>query len=85
MADREELRKKTVELLQRLRVTSVDPLIWDLFEVLVARLDRLELGSFETEEERPTTPERKVSTAGMTAVRPLGERVDEIFREAKKP
>jgi hypothetical protein len=88
MTDRETLRAKTTELLIRIRVaTSVPQEVVDLLECFAARLDRIELGAFESQEETPTNPDHR--SGQMPAVKPpaterLGERTKEIFDRAKK-
>lgn len=88
MADRETLRAQTTELLIRIRVaTSAPQEIVDLLECFARRLDRIEIGQFDSQEETPTEPARRVSSATIAAVksdeRPLGERTKEIFDRAK--
>jgi hypothetical protein len=76
---REQLRAKTTELMQRLRPNaSVPQELWELLDVLAARLDRIELGAFDEPDEIPTRPDRKVSSGNLSAV------VEQIFEEAKK-
>ncbi len=82
--EREELRAKTTDLIQRLRGEQVPHALWELLDVFAARLDRLELGTFETQEETPTKPERRVSSATVAAVKPIDVKVSEIFEQAKK-
>jgi hypothetical protein len=86
MADREELRKQTTELLQRLRGEDHVPQeLFELLDTITRRLDRLEIGSFSDPDEVPTKPERRVSSATIAATsKPLPDRVAEIFDGAKK-
>jgi len=67
-SERERLRAETTRLLNVLRTTTIPQETFELLEILSARLDRIELGSFD-EHERPTEPERRASSGGMPAVR----------------
>jgi hypothetical protein len=87
MDNREKLRAETTDLLQRLRADlSVSQVLFDLLDVMIRRLDRLELGEFDAPDEVPTVPGKRPSVE-MAAVReeaPLGERVKHILDEGKK-
>jgi hypothetical protein len=84
--EREALRAKTTELIQRLRgEPQVPQALWELLDVFAARLDRIELGHYESQDETPTAP-RGISSASMPAVKPeppVDERVKAIFEKAK--
>lgn len=77
--EREKMRQDCHADLAALRS---DPLVSErafrLFERLVSRLDRLETGSFSTEE-TPTKPERRPSAASWN-----NEEVLKALREGKK-
>lgn len=89
--EREQLRSLTTELIQRLRGEGdrIPQALFELLEAFSRRLDRIELGAFTDQDETPTKPERRVSSATIAAVRlpekPLGERTKEIFDAAKEP
>jgi hypothetical protein len=89
MPEREALRAQTTDLLNRLRSSGTPHELFQLLEVLARRLDRIELGSFDGQDETPTKPERRVSSATVAAVRlsekPLGERTKDIFDAVKDP
>jgi hypothetical protein len=91
MSGREKLRAETTELQQRLRSDPAVPqALFELLDVMIRRLDRIELGEFEDPSEVPTVPGKKMSSGNIPAVHdeaPLGERVKNIFDEAslKKP
>ena len=66
--DRERLRQECHDLEGMLRgEPGVPESAFRLFEIILLRLDRLETGSFSNEE-RPTEPERKSSSAHFRAV-----------------
>lgn len=85
MVEREQLRFQATELLNHLRADDKVPqALFELLDNMCRRLDRLELGSFTTEEETPTRPDRKQSSGGIAAVKDsLSGRIEEIFREVK--
>ena len=84
--EREALRAKATDLLNRLRGTDVSQVVYELFDNICRRLDRLELGSFSTEEETPTRPDRHPSgQVAATKQDDLSGRIKEIFSDAKKP
>lgn len=60
--ERERIRQECHADLAALRGTELEERAFQLFEKLVARLDRLETGSFPPEE-TPTAPERRPSSA----------------------
>jgi hypothetical protein len=68
--EREALRAKTTDLMQRLRAEqSVSQALWDLLDTLQARLDRIELGAgFVAPDEVPTKPDRKASSPFQKAL-----------------
>jgi hypothetical protein len=62
-------RRDCHDLLGRLRLSGVEPLLFDLCEILVRRLDRLERGTgFPGDDETPTKPNRP-SSQTMGAVK----------------
>jgi hypothetical protein len=85
--DREALRALTTDLLLRLQADpSIPQHVLELLDTFARRLDRLELGTFGTEDETPTKPDRRPSSGGMAAVKgSLAETVGAIFDEAKRP
>jgi hypothetical protein len=91
MNEREVLRAKSTELYQRLRSeSSVPQALFELLDVILGRLDRIELGEFTDPSEVPTEPGKNLrSTPGMQAVREgqrgVGERVKKIFEDVKDP
>lgn len=61
--EREAIRALTTELLQRLRgEPAVPQALFELLDAFARRLDRIELGEFDSAEETPTKPDRKPST-----------------------
>jgi len=61
--ERTKTRRESQELLDALRGDpSVSPRAWELFENILARLLRLETGSFGPEE-TPTKPARRLTEA----------------------
>jgi hypothetical protein len=66
MNEAERLRMQCHEILGHLRSTDLEPRVWEILDVLVARMDRLETGEFPPSEV-PTKPERKQSGAGWNA------------------
>jgi len=77
--ERERLRLATTELQQRLRgEPDVPQVLYELLDVIVRRLDRIELGTFD-DHERPTTKEPRTTSSGT-----LVATVEAIFDEAKK-
>jgi hypothetical protein len=83
--EREALRAKTTDLIQRLRGENIPQALWELLDVFAARLDRIELGHFESQDDVPTAP-RGISSANFPAVKPeppVDERVKAIFEKAK--
>jgi hypothetical protein len=81
--EREELRALTTDLIQRLRnEASVPQALWELLDVFARRLDRIELGNFDSQEETPTEPARRVSSGSLPATKPFA-RVGEILEKAK--
>jgi hypothetical protein len=91
MNEREVLRAQSVNLLQRLRNEPVPQVLFELLEVMVARLDRLELGGFSSPDEVPTEPGKNLKTTsttglpatGTSAGKGVGERVKKIFEDIK--
>jgi hypothetical protein len=89
--EREALRAQATDLLNRLRGDPAVPqALFELVDNILRRLDRLELGSFTTEEETPTRPDRKQSSGQMLATHlpatgkdSLSERIAEIFEGVK--
>lgn len=68
--ERETLRAQTTDLLQRLRSEpDVPQALYELLDTFARRLDRIELGAFDTTDETPTKPDRKPS-ATFAAPRP---------------
>jgi len=86
--EREALRAQSTELLQRLRSDpNVPQELFELLDNFCRRLDRIEMGSFATEDEIPTRPDRHPSVGAMSAVKQpdaLSGRIAEIFSDAKK-
>lgn len=65
--DREELRKACFDLLGKVRMLpTVDQAAFELFELILARLDRIETGVF-SQEETPTRPEKRTTSPGFRA------------------
>jgi len=60
--DRAKLRQECHAMQNALRGTEIPEPAFRLFEIIIARLDRLETGSF-SQYESPTEPERKPSSA----------------------
>jgi hypothetical protein len=88
-SERERLRSQTTDLQQRLRgEPGVPQVLFELLDVVIRRLDRIELGEFTDPNEVPTEPGKRLSgqiAATKTPDRTLDERIAEIFDEAKKP
>jgi len=85
--EREALRAKTTELIQRLRGSELPHPLFELLDVFSQRLDRIELGHFDSQEEIPTEPARRVSSQSLAATKepkPIDVKVSEIFEDAKK-
>ena len=79
--DREKKRRECREDLEALLVGGELPeRAYRLLEKLVDRIDRIETGSFSTEE-RPTEPERKKSSGAMPAA---GFRAQSVIDELDK-
>jgi hypothetical protein len=71
--DREKKRRESREHLDALRLDPTMPeRAFRLLELFADRLDRLETGSFPTEE-TPTQPERKASKPGFRAQQVIDE------------
>jgi hypothetical protein len=70
--ERERYREECYEDLQALRSENLPERAFRLLEKILARLDRIETGSFPMRE-MPTEPERKSSSGGYAAVREMGE------------
>lgn len=88
MGEREKLRAETTNLQQRLRgEPGVPQVLFELLDILVRRLDRIELGELADPNEVPTEPGRRLSgpiPAVTKPDKPLAERIGDIFDEAKK-
>jgi len=81
---RETLRALTTELIQRLRgETGVPQALYELLDVLSRRLDRIELGAFDTPDEQPTKPERRLSSGAMPATSAFAK-ANEILKKGKE-
>lgn len=82
--DREALRALTTDLIQRLRSEpTVSQVMWELLDTFARRLDRIELGNFDAQDEIPTEPARRVSSQKLAPVKPLDVKVAEILAEGK--
>jgi hypothetical protein len=90
VGEREALRSQATDLIQRLRAYGDDQVphvLWELLNNFARRLDRIEVGTFESQDDVPTAP-RGISSANLPAVnpeKPLDVKVAEIFDQAKKP
>jgi hypothetical protein len=87
MNEREALRAQSVNLLQRLRSETIPQTLFELMEIVIARLDRLELGAFDNQDEVPTEPGKNLRTTSAVALpvqgKGVGERVKKIFEDVK--